>query len=491
MSRSTVSRRVSEVVGVALFACALIWLIALVSYTPSDPVWFFNTGSAAVPANFAGRVGAFLAELSFQLLGYASYLVPTVLIVVGWHYFWCHALEAAYTKAVGALLLFACLSSFLSLAFGSLEVSGKAFRAGGYLGEWLASELAAYLNRTGSIILILTVLFLAIILSTQFSFGRTFALAGRAIGDRAARLGGAWRAWREEQRRAKQRREVLKKHLDKPGATETAALATAALKASRRQTPKPNAAEDDAEDEPPARPAARAIPMPTIRRAAAAPLPLPDPEPAVRSPAERRKGAFTMPPLALLDAPRSERKIDERELMDGARNLEEKCREFAVEGTVVQIHPGPVVTTYEFKPDAGVKYSEDHRPRRRPVPGDAGRVGVDRAHPGQVHGRHPDPEPQSRRDLAPRAARVRGVPAVRLEDHAGAGQDHPRRAVRERPRHDAPPAHRGLHGHGQVGQRERHADAASCSARRPTRCGSSSSTPSVSSWACTRTSRTC
>ena len=38
--------------------------------------------------------------------------------------------------------------------------------------------------------------------------------------------------------------------------------------------------------------------------------------------------------------------------MDGARLLEEKCREFSVEGTVVQIHPGPVVTTYEFKPDA-------------------------------------------------------------------------------------------------------------------------------------------
>ncbi len=43
--------------------------------------------------------------------------------------------------------------------------------------------------------------------------------------------------------------------------------------------------------------------------------------------------------------------------MDAARLLEEKCREFSVEGAVVQIHPGPVVTTYEFKPDAGVKYS--------------------------------------------------------------------------------------------------------------------------------------
>ena len=62
--------------------------------------------------------------------------------------------------------------------------------------------------------------------------------------------------------------------------------------------------------------------------------------------------------MALLDAPRSERKIDERELLEGARLLTEKCREFNVDGDVVQIHPGPVVTTYEFKPDAGVKYSK-------------------------------------------------------------------------------------------------------------------------------------
>jgi S-DNA-T family DNA segregation ATPase FtsK/SpoIIIE len=87
-------------------------------------------------------------------------------------------------------------------------------------------------------------------------------------------------------------------------------------------------------------------------------LPLPDPEPITKAPAERRKGDYTLPPLALLDAPKTERKIDERELMDGARLLEEKCREFSVEGSVVQIHPGPVVTTFEFKPDAGVKYSK-------------------------------------------------------------------------------------------------------------------------------------
>ena len=74
---STLSRRLSEVVGVALFAAALIWLIALASYEPSDPVWFFSTEPGA-PPNFVGRVGAFLAELSFQLLGYGSYLLPAV-----------------------------------------------------------------------------------------------------------------------------------------------------------------------------------------------------------------------------------------------------------------------------------------------------------------------------------------------------------------------------------------------------------------------------
>ena len=93
-SGSQVSRRLSEIVGVALFAAALIWIVSLASYEPSDPVWFFSTGSHAVPVNFAGRVGAFLAEVSFQLFGYASYLIPAVLVVIGWNYFWCRKVDA-------------------------------------------------------------------------------------------------------------------------------------------------------------------------------------------------------------------------------------------------------------------------------------------------------------------------------------------------------------------------------------------------------------
>jgi S-DNA-T family DNA segregation ATPase FtsK/SpoIIIE len=343
------SRRISEFVGVALFALALIWLISLVTHDPTDPVWFFTTGASHPPANFVGRVGAFLSELSFQLLGYAAYLIPAVIGVAGWHYFWCQTPDAAYTKLTGVTLLFGCSSAFLSLVFGSTEAAGKTFHAGGSIGRAFGLFMSDYLNRTGSLIVLLTMMMLAVILSTQFSFGRMFATATANSQNFSARGIGWLRAWIERKRKDMARREVIAKHA-KP--------VVAAAKPGRAPA---------AESEPPARPARSIEPDPASppprqsppvvarKKAEAAPLPLAE-EP--KAPAQRKKGAFTLPPPSLLDAPKAERKIDERELMEAAHLLAEKCREFSVEGQVAQIHPGPVVTTFEFKPEAGVKYSK-------------------------------------------------------------------------------------------------------------------------------------
>ncbi len=333
MSDSTLSRRISEFAGVALFAMALIWLIALVTYEPTDPVWFFTTDAAHPPANFVGRVGAFLSELSLQLFGYASYLLPIVIATIGWHYFWCQPPEAAYTKVFGATFFFGGASAFLSLIFGSTEVAGKTFEAGGSIGTWLGGAMSDYLNRTGSIIVLLTLMVLSVILSTQFSLGRLFARASQESRDLSARGAGWLRRWIERRRKDRERRVVAAKQ---PRKEPAVAVAVA-----------------DPDPRPP-------IPVkPVVARKTAEmapPLPLPDPAPVKA--AARRNGAFTLPPPSLLDAAKVERKIDERELMEAARQLEEKCREFAVEGQVAQIHPGPVVTTFEFKPDAGVKYSK-------------------------------------------------------------------------------------------------------------------------------------
>jgi len=398
---TVLSRRLCEVLGVAFFGLALLWVISLASYSATDPVLFFST-AVGRPGNFGGRVGALLAELAFQVLGYGAYLLPAALVVVGWHYFWVRALAAPWTKLAGGVVLFGAGGAALAIAFGRLPIGGKAFPAGGALGAAVAGLLTEQLNRSGALVLVLTALFLSLLMVTQLSFGTiAAAIAGyarRVVSDRVTAIG----AWREERRRDKQRQDVIRKHLEKGTSPETVEKAVTRADAARAADGKrpsltmpgaaataktsvaKGAAVDDEDDDdlavrapaaradaaaakPAGKVAAAAVtpsvtpqPPPKPREAAriAAPaLPLSDAEP-MKAPAERRKGDYTLPPLALLDAARAERKVDERLLMDAARHLEDKCREFSVEGSVVQIHPGPVVTTFELKPDAGVKYSK-------------------------------------------------------------------------------------------------------------------------------------
>src|SRR5665213_2586967 len=109
--------------------------------------------------------------------------MPLVMVVVGWISCWCRKLDAAATKVTGATLLFACLSAFLSLVFSTLDVAGKSFHAGGYIGDFFARELAEYLNRTGSLIIVVTLIVLSVILSTQFSFGRMMAAIVASVNE--------------------------------------------------------------------------------------------------------------------------------------------------------------------------------------------------------------------------------------------------------------------------------------------------------------------
>ena len=94
---------------------------------------------------------------------------------------------------------------FAELIVGNAEVNGRTFRAGGYIGEWIADACTAYLNRPGAIIVVLTLLALSVITATQFSFGRTFAALFKAV---AATGPGhhAVQSWREERRRDAERR---------------------------------------------------------------------------------------------------------------------------------------------------------------------------------------------------------------------------------------------------------------------------------------------
>jgi S-DNA-T family DNA segregation ATPase FtsK/SpoIIIE len=108
------------------------------------------------------------------------------------------------------------------------------------------------------------------------------------------------------------------------------------------------------DDEP--APAARAkpqVPRPAMRK----PRETPRPEPR----REASRSNELLPPVTFLTAGPKQGQIDDdvhKKFLDVGRLIEDRCKEFSVDGEVTAYHPGPVVTTFEFKPSAGVKYAK-------------------------------------------------------------------------------------------------------------------------------------
>lgn len=380
------STRLAEFFGLILFGLALMLTISLATYSPHDPAAFFKAGAAGPTRNFIGPFGAFLAELLIpQLFGAAAILLPLMLAVTGWKLFWCQPIQAPYTKLVGLLLLLGSLTVFLTLTFGSVAYESEPVRAGGACGEILTALLTASVERTGAYIIVATALFVAVILCTQFSFATLLTGAGRMIGERVRALRTSWAHYAEARRKEGMRREVIRKHTQREasGPTPTAdsrlelgldeaedeqevatepaldddlidfdfepapTVVTPRRAVSRKATapvPEPAAAQDaDAELEPELRALSRRT---AARKRAAAPASVPPP------------GNGSLPPTSMLDEPQHTGRLDTARLFERGKLLQAKCVEFGVLGKVIDTHPGPVVTTYEFKPDAGIKYSK-------------------------------------------------------------------------------------------------------------------------------------
>jgi S-DNA-T family DNA segregation ATPase FtsK/SpoIIIE len=364
------STRGAELLGLVAFALALMLLIAVATFDPRDPAPFFKAGAEGPARNFIGPFGAFLAELLVpQLFGVAALLLPLVLGLLGWTLFWCRPIQAPYTKAIGHTLLLLSLAGFLALTFETVLIEGERVRAGGAVGQLVAGALVSEFNRTGAFIVVATALFVSLILSTQFSFSSLLQGLGVRLAERLRAARTAFAHYRETRRKESMRRDVLRKHAQTRDAES-------GLPQIRRVRPGGEPGEAGAEQasglldlplhtERAAPPAQRPLPF---AGEAAASAPRVEAERAAPAPAARRRpgsqiesavrGVHALPPLTILDETKSTVLIDNDRLFEKGRILQDKCGEFGVTGSVKEIHPGPVVTTYEFRPDAGVKYSK-------------------------------------------------------------------------------------------------------------------------------------
>ena len=352
----TDNRRLNELIGFLLLVAAILLLLALISYSPLDQSLNTAAPFTAHAHNWIGVVGSTAADLFLQLLGISAFLVPVSIVLLAARWFRSRQVESPVAKAIGALGLLLFIPAFIAIQPARV-LWLHAIAIEGVLGRILGDLLVRLFNTIGAYIVCATIIAVALYLSTAFSFStlevwvRTrFAFVFAAL-DRL-------RDWRARRAKARELKQVEKRRAaKKAGITAQWAPAVRATPQPVAVEPAPQATQESQQplsSTPTASPSESEEPLdepaPTITlRADSAPKP--------RTMLPKLAGTFKLPPSSLLHRPDEQQSIDEDELKDVATTLTDKFAEFDVLGQVTQINPGPVVTTFEFKPEAGIKYS--------------------------------------------------------------------------------------------------------------------------------------
>jgi S-DNA-T family DNA segregation ATPase FtsK/SpoIIIE len=344
------SRLASEAIGILLLLAGVLAVLALFSYDPHDPSIFSWTagGEAASPNNWIGGFGASLAAALYALFGLAAWAVTGLLFLLGWRRFWARPLPNPGTKAAGLLLLVFSAPMLLSLVFGKRKLYGEEMETGGIVGRALADAFRGRIGTTGAVLLAITFVVLAVPLATQVSLGDVFLRLRVRFAGLIGRLTVGWARHRDRRTKERLRRTVVTRHLEKakrdPVSLEDIPFAP--------------------EDAPPI---VREVPGPgkfsikkttaAVKVKAASPFALKKkPEPQQSLPLTL--DGYTLPPVSLLEKRAEAGTIDRKALAETGRLIAAKCAEFGVEGEIAEYHPGPVVTTYEFRPAAGIKVNQ-------------------------------------------------------------------------------------------------------------------------------------
>jgi S-DNA-T family DNA segregation ATPase FtsK/SpoIIIE len=394
--------RGNEIIAIGLIAFALLLGLCLASYNPNDPSW--NAAGETGADNWIGAVGANVAAAMFQAIGLASYLLPFLFLAAAWRRFRSRRINAPISRVAGLMVLVLSCSALLALA-NIRPFFDASFNAGGLAGAIIARVLVGGLNTVGAAILLAAIAATGILLATRFSFALFYENLTLVLGDRFATLKlipEKLRAWRlarqarraqrlEMRRQAKAEREAAgaasevnatgveiggqdasnRTEIRATGneiadafatfSAETTSGKTMAAAAGAATAPakkagwstrgKSTAVSESALIEEMVREAA-------VKRKTEAPatgsLPF---DGQRRVSAKTAASDYQLPSVNLLNEAQMRREQADDELLNMATKLAEKCREFNVTGQIKYICPGPVVTTYEFKPDPGVKYS--------------------------------------------------------------------------------------------------------------------------------------
>ncbi len=364
----TGNRRLNELIGFLLCVSALLLFLALASYSPLDPS--FNSASVLtgthVARNWIGVVGAIISDLTLQFFGIGAFLLPVFFGVMGIRWFASRKIQSPVAKSLGGIWLVVFVPAMLALLPGRMRWL-NVIPIEGLLGRVVGDVLIHYLNLAGAYIVCASVLAVALYLSTAFSFSAIRLWAPTRFAFVTA-LWNRYQDWQEQRAKRRQQKELEKRRNLKP-VVQTQLIpsrhgaAEAPVQARIAPEPRRTGIERMLEPE-----LSESAPAPTggiLAASLAAFESAADPEVMRRADVDHKPkttmpriaGGYKLPSSSLLQRPDEQGSVDAEELKLLAQVLTEKYAEFDVHGQITQINPGPVVTTFEFKPDAGIKYS--------------------------------------------------------------------------------------------------------------------------------------
>ena len=336
--------RFTQEIGLVLGAAGLLfWLLALLSHSLADPAWS-TSGRGPQVSNWAGQVGALLADASYYLLGFTVWVLflagvrAWLSALAGW-------LRSSREEAAPAdagpqrwwqrpaarragywLSLFLLLCACAVLEWSRLHRWESALpdHAGGVLGMTLGQPALRWLGFTGSALAMLALVLVCLPVVFRFSWGHWAELVGGTLE--------GWFQARKEKREA-----VEDQRIGEKAARE------------REEVVKVERVEIEEHH-----------PVPVVIEPALVEVPKSE-----RVAKERQKPLFTelpdskLPQVDLLDAaPAHQSSVDPQTLEMTSRLIEKKLKDFGVEVRVVAAAPGPVITRYEIEPATGVKGSQ-------------------------------------------------------------------------------------------------------------------------------------
>jgi len=337
----TVHILIRDFFGVVALAFTVFGLMALLSFSPADPS-FNKSVTGANVTNSVGMVGAYFSDALARVFGSGSFFFPVLTAFLGWtlirgknHLNWPLILSSGLLFLIG-------LCSLLAIQFEVDPFFGSAVPVGGLVGHGLGGFLVVWLNAGGAVLTLITLLLIAFLVMTRIPLNMLVEGAGKIFKALAAVLIlgvvgiknillkslSAIQAVIKNFRTARKQIQEIKK----------AAVAPVIVTRSR---PEPVAKQEEKSKK---------------AREEKAEFVVQDHFAFMSS-----SGEYQIPPLSLLaDPPPGRDTQDDKareEILASSAILEKKLLDFGIQGRVVQVLPGPVITLFEYEPAPGIKVS--------------------------------------------------------------------------------------------------------------------------------------